>query len=384
MNADTRKRTSYWLTIPCLVFGLAALIFLTPLGIPISMMFESSPEKVARSGQAILQAVCDYRSDHGLFPERLDDLVPTYLPKFERKSGWSWDFYDLRLSHRGGQPHSIVFYRFAGLNAGEWHWHGDSAYADRRVNIAGPVVRPFALSGEALLASRLAEYECRIGRHTNEIWFYADKINYVGTADRQDLLRVECERAAKVFPDWWLPQMILADLGRNEASNQRFEQWVREHATFNNYCYLARHYRAGSNAVAAFKILAEALEQPIVKEPKDSKWLGAHCFFDACQFAYESANYELSLKLARLWEKRGTTYGEKSWLAFEAAAELKLGEFENAVEHATRIDDIARKEETCAKNTEDLLKATKARNTNLTYQAGSLEPPWTLFGERSQ
>lgn len=347
------------------------------------MLFEPTPEAVAKSGQHILQAICDYRSDRGLFPEKLDDLVPTYLPKLE-KSGWSWDFCDPVLSHRGGQPHSIVFYRFAGWNAGEWHWHGDSAYADRRVNVMGPVIKPSTLTGETLLESRLVEYERRISRHSGEIWVYTDKINFLGAANRTDLLHEDCERAAKLFPDWWLPRMTLAKLGQSTESDQRFETWVQEHATFNSYSYLARHYRDRGNTAAALRILDRAVDQPIIKEPKDSRWLGAHCLFDACRFAYETGSNELALRLARLWELRATTYGEKSWLAFEAAAELRLGEFEAAVAHASKIADIARRDETWAKGLAELLRATQTRDTNFVYQAGDPEPHWALFAEPSQ
>ena len=69
-----------------------------------------------------------------------------------------------------------------------------------------------------------------------------------------------------------------------------------------------------------------AVQEPsplVVKEPADSPWTGARLLFDACQFATENHNYDLTLKLAQLWELRGGE--EESSLAFEALAELGLG-----------------------------------------------------------
>jgi hypothetical protein len=34
-------------------------------------------EALAKNGEPIAQAISDYRSDHGLLPEKLDYLVPT-------------------------------------------------------------------------------------------------------------------------------------------------------------------------------------------------------------------------------------------------------------------------------------------------------------------
>ncbi len=347
------------------------------------MMFERKPETVARTGLPIVQAISDYQCDHGLVPLALEDLVPTYLP--EKPKEWRWSFQDGRLGRHADQPHSYVDYWFDGHYAGQWRFIGDSSHQHRQLNVPGPVRKPSATTGESLFVLSLAEYEHRIKRHSTNILFYADKINYLVKEEHNELLQSECERAVELFPDWWLPRMALAKLGKfGGEAERRFETWVHEHGTFNNYWYLSRHYRDKDKPEAALESLNKALDQPIIKEPQDSSWLGARCLFDACSFAYQSRDDELALKLARLWELRGTTDGEKSWLAFEAAAELRLGQFEAAVAHASKIVDIARRYEPWAKNLDELLRATQTRDTNFVYQAGNPEPPWLLFAEPNQ
>jgi hypothetical protein len=141
---------------------------------------------------------------------------------------------------------------------------------------------------------------------------------------------------------------------------------------------LARLYRNKTNTPAALEILTQALDAPIVKEPKDSPWEGARLLFDACQFAYESGDYDLARKLAHAWELRGTTNGDRSWLAFEAAADLKLRDFDSAIERATKFADFARHNE-AADNANPLLKAAKTHDTTFSFNAGEPEPHWELF-----
>ncbi len=47
-------------------------------------------EAIAKSGEPIAQAISDYRSDHGLLPEKWDDLVPMYFDS-PLTTGWQFD-----------------------------------------------------------------------------------------------------------------------------------------------------------------------------------------------------------------------------------------------------------------------------------------------------
>ena len=93
-------------------------------------------ENIARDGQPILQAICDYRSDHGSLPQTIDDIVPAYL--HQKPEGWDYDKYNC-LSHYAGFPHTYVGYWFEGGNADEWRLWGEGG--NYRLNVPGPIIK---------------------------------------------------------------------------------------------------------------------------------------------------------------------------------------------------------------------------------------------------
>ena len=365
-------RTILWTAL------ILLLIFFSPVGTIVRMLLERKPETVARGGIPVVQAISDYQCDLGLLPLTLDDLVPTYLPAKPKK--WWWTFGNASLQRQADQPHTYVGYWFSGDDSGEWRAIGE--YARGKLNLPKPVPKQSKPPGEALFVLRLAENERRIERNFTNISFYADKINYLGSEGRQELLPDECKRAIDLFPGWWLPRAVLAAIGESGGDAEaQFRDWANAQGTFNNFWYLSRVYRDKNKAAAALELLDLASDQQVVKEPTDSMWTGADCLFDACDFAYRCGHYELVLKLAHLWELKGTTYGDRSWRAFRAAAELKLGQFEAATDHATRIAKSNRQLSVKADNLEDLLQAAQTHNTNFVYSAGEIEPRWILFAE---
>jgi hypothetical protein len=129
-----------WLRVLVWSAVILLVIFLTPLGIPITMLFERKPEKVAMSGLPIVQAISDYQSDHGLLPLKLEDLVPTYLPKTPR----DWMFREGCLVRQADQPHSQISFCFTGDYSNQWRFQGDSSFDRRQLNIPGPVAKSAA------------------------------------------------------------------------------------------------------------------------------------------------------------------------------------------------------------------------------------------------
>ena len=367
-------------------FGLR-LLFLGRLTLPSEAEFEA----IAKNGQPIAQAICDYRSEHGLLPLVISDLVPMYLPKAPDKapeSGWRFD--GDRLSHNAGIPRSRVDYSFAGE---EWTVYGQGINK-HRLNVAGPVSQKPALTGEALFAAQLAEYERRISYHPDNSYYnsrikeyYGDKICFLGLAKRQNLLRAECERDTEKFPDWWLPQVALAESDElNTATEKQFVAWVRQHETFANYWYLARYYRDKGDNRAALAALDQAAKSPYEQYPDWARWSGIGFAFDATRFSYENSNYDLTIKLCQHCEPIPGSWEGCTLLEFVAAAELKLMQFEPAITNAQRVVDIAKQHpmqvEIDVGNLSKLLEAAKAHDTNFEYQPHETEDPqweWSLF-----
>jgi hypothetical protein len=165
----------------------------------------------------------------------------------------------------------------------------------------------------------------------------------------------------------------------NSNAVERFATWVRAQGTFPNYWYLARHHRTVGNIPVALSILNQALNQPIVSAPTNSVWRDTQFLFDSCKFAYENGDLELTRKLADVWQKLRTAGDDKSWLAFQAAAELRGGQIEPAIEHARQLAQFATRWGVQAENVGELFHAVETRDTNFAYQAGTLNPDWSLF-----
>lgn len=120
----------------------SAVIFLFVMLSPLSLMviFERKPEKVAMTGVPIVQAISDYRSDHGLLPLKLEDLIPSYLPEKPK----DWSYHEGCLVRHADQPHSYISFCFTGDYSNQWRFQGDNSFDRRQLNIPGPVAKPAA------------------------------------------------------------------------------------------------------------------------------------------------------------------------------------------------------------------------------------------------
>ena len=329
-------------------------------------------ERLARTGQGLAQAITDYQNDHGLLPESFNDLVPDYLKSIP-PTGWS-----LRgavLDHHAGVPHTAVLYSFI-----DKRWCVLGERGGRVLNLPAPIPARPQLSSDVLFTTRLTEYERRIARHPYDEGWYNSKISFVGLAKREGLLRKECNRAVGVFPNWWLPRMTLAELdGPDSPAGREFESWVEARGKYVTYWYLARFYRDKNRLDQAMQALQKASTMQFDAYPENSEWVGGELAFDAVQFTYEHRNFELAMKLCKQWESLGPSYGEKSWLAFEAAIEIAQAQFESAISHARLAN--AEGPRLWAGNLPELLRAAETHETNFVYRAGSLPSAWVLFTE---
>lgn len=361
------------------ILGLLGLRFLV-LG-RFTLPSDAEYEAIAKNGQPVAQAIFDYHSEHGLLPLELSDVVPMYLANAPEPA---WRFDGVMLLHNAGIPRSYVSYSFVGEEG--WSVWGEGI-DKHRLNVAGPVGQKPALTGEALFNAQLAEYERRISHHPDNSYynerikeFYGDKIRFVGLAKRQDLLRAECERDAKIFPDWWLPQMALAESDElNTDAERQFVAWVRQHSTYANYWYLARYYRDKGDKRAALAALEQAAGSLYEQYPEGGQWSGPAYAFDAAQFSYENGEYDLTLKLCQPCEQ------DEDVLGFVAAAQLKLMRFESAITNAQRVVDIWEQYQWPPHVQESaLLEASKSHDTNFMYRPEKYvkyytNTQWVLF-----
>ena len=372
-------------------FGFNYLLWGRITGPPKTKDFEA----IAREGQPLAQAISDYRSDHGLLPESFSDLVPAYLP--QRPKEWSWD--GTCLTHRSGAPHTIVGYWFVEGDLAHWKVRGE--YQNQELSVPGPIEKKSSVSADAIFATRLAEFEKRINTKPRDFYAYRDKIDFAIFSKSNDIAIAECERAAKVLPNWWLPPMALAVLRTNDTqAEQNFKSWVQVHPTFINYWYLSRFYRDKDDNDAAFAALDTATasafssdaaqldevkrdfrlavqgkpSQPsksITETPDDAYWNSDGFANDAARFCGENRNYALVLKIIRHCEIEN--------MALQASAELGLGQFDAAIADAQKAA-VSDPQSVWARNLPQFLQAAEAHNTNFWFETREDEDSdWALF-----
>lgn len=96
-------------------------------------------EAIAKEGVPIAQAISDYRSDHGVLPQDLNDVVPAYLPKRPKY----WDYYEGSLDHFSCLPHTDICFDFDG-DAAQWRLIGEYA-SNVTLNVPGPASKKPAI-----------------------------------------------------------------------------------------------------------------------------------------------------------------------------------------------------------------------------------------------
>lgn len=331
-------------------------------------------EAMARSGQPIVQAINDYRNEHRLLPNRLEDLVPKYLPKQPDRE---WRYYRHSLTRSTGYRHIYVYALFdlAGDFQG-WHRKIDSSH--KLLGLPGPTN---SLTGEALFAARLAEYE----RHENESpdnqkdpELIGYTLKFLRSQKRWDLLRKKCEDVTRRLPNWCLPEALLAEANMSDTNViGRFPDWARERGTYAAYWYLARYYRENENTLAALEALEKASACAFQRDRDERDRVAPALAFSAVRFAYENKNYELTLKLCRQWENAySSDKDEQSWLAFQAAAELGMERFDPAIAHAKQMVNASPHNSMWAKNVYDLLRAAEAHDRAYQYRTADVSFDW--------
>ena len=335
---------------------------------------------IAQIHQHIAQAINDYRADHGMLPQKLDDLVPTYLN--DVPSNMNLGFSGHILSIHAGVPHTYVSYDFKPEEEG-WYVGGD--FGDGQLPVPKALSTRQPLTGESLANARLAEYDRRIST-SNDLYFaknnYSQKIAYLVSLGRKSEAIETCRVGALAFPDWWRPRMCAAMLTGSEKTinaEKDLRSWVSKYPTFIHYWYLCHFYRSLDRHEDAIAALQEAVKHSLADTDPDGDLVPDAYAFDAAAYACQRNLPGLVLEITKLWEKpRGVyTYHNENLNAFKAAAELALGKFDEA---ESDLQIVLKGRGLWVRNLDQLRRAVKSNDQGFVYDAGKLSSvDWTPF-----
>ena len=125
----TSKRVNRLLGNLILAFvGVTVLLWalaLLSMGRRFPPLTKAQAIEIAEHNQFVVQAIYDYRADHGAYPKKMSDLVPTYIPSVPDEVE-NIVFEGDTLNIAAGRPHTSVYFVFY-PGAEGWYAGGESA-----------------------------------------------------------------------------------------------------------------------------------------------------------------------------------------------------------------------------------------------------------------
>lgn len=353
-------------------------------------------------GHDAVQAIHQFQSQCGLWPQYLEDLVPGYLdaaflepqpPPAARNARW---FYDLSpvpdqtapggmrllpsLSIRlpeGSRAH--LGYDFDPVDPA-WRIFGDTE--PQRLPTSSPPPHsspspPAHLThpaGHQVMAAAQAELARRIAREPGEVEHRRRLAGLLMAAGNTEEVRAVIAQAAIDLPESYWPRLASAVLdlaaphsapapaasptglqgdaatapaaGPAEVpappeSLQAFAQWVQRRPSMTRWFYLSHLERQAQRPHEAAAAMAKAAQMP-VEVAADDPHAAAYYLWDMTRWALETRRWPLVSELADAWELayRERLVADPSFLPLRAAARLSQGNFAGARQDLEAFDAL--------------------------------------------
>ncbi len=351
-----------------------------------------------KQGKPIVQAVYRYRSATGLYPGKLDDLVPAYLAGVPQ----DWRY----LPARNGRPprlqlhggyHSYLSYYFARPSDSKqpgwmepegWEYNQEgTGHFQGRDKVPVP---PFEKSDGELVAARLKELRRRLetaGNDDERQEAYTRLISELVRLARLDEARASCRDCIDRLDSQWC-LMALAELDLRRGSRAGLDElvaWTKRSPTFPRYAAIALVHRMHGQSAEALAALREAVRYPLNADD-EGFYMPEYYGLDSALFAYQSGQPELALSICDNWERcvRAKGWGEESYHAIRAAAYLALGRQSDAAREAAKAVAANRQSKTWADNLPALERAIQAGDRSFVYGPECPQPLHPLFLEEVQ
>ncbi len=303
------------------LLGRAALVFCTPLGAIPAIFYGIYfyPDQFARNierGKPVVQAVYGYRSATGLYPARLDDLVPAYIAAVPE----AWQYTPPsgerppRLQLHGAF-HSFLNYYFAGPNnsklppwmspegweynqEGTLHFQGRDRFP----------VTPFQKSKDELSAVRLQELRRRVHvakKDSGLLDAYTQLISELVRLGRLDEARNTCRECIDgLDARWCLMALAELDLRRGETAGlDVFVAWTKQSPSFPRYYAVAQIYRQHGKTAEALAALREGLTHTLERRNGEETYGPEYACYESALFAYRNGRHDLALAICDRWEQ---------------------------------------------------------------------------------
>ena len=217
----------------------------------------------AERGRPVVEAIYRYKHAQGLWPQRLDDLVPRFATA-EQVEPWDywWSHWGgWEVSNRTQFPQGCAAYRKDRFGTG---WVRSLREGEEPLAVEQPVPEPEAVAEEELDRRILAELRRRIEREPGEMAHAQGLVSRLIRGGSLQEARSECEALVARFQDRWWPRAALAlidvKLASEDEAVRRLAAWVAEARRAETYCLLARFCESlgrHDDALAAVRAIVE-------------------------------------------------------------------------------------------------------------------------------
>ncbi len=383
------------------LLGLAALVFCTPLGAIPAIIYGISfyPAQFARNierGRPLVQAIYGYRSAIGLYPARIDDLVPAYIAAVP--TDWEYTPPSGGLLPRlqlHGAFHSYLTYYFArpensklspGMWPEGWEYNQEGTLHFQGRDIIP--VTPFQKPKDELIAARLRELRRRVdvaNKDRGLLDAYTRLISELVRLGRFDEARTTCRQCiARLGARWCVLALAELDLRRGDnAGLDEYVAWTKQSPSFFRYYALADLYRQHGKTAEAIASLREGVKCTLAVE---EKYIPEFVCYESALFTYRNGCRDLTHTICDNWERyvHAQGYGEKSYHAIRAASFLATGRQQEADQEVTRAVQENRKSKTWADNLPALERAIQAGDRNFVYEPNEYRTDDPIFLDEIQ
>ena len=341
-----------------------------------------------------MQAVYGYRNATGLYPARLDDLVPGYIAA--TPIDWQYtppsDGRPPRLQLHGAF-HSYLNYYFARpsiskLSPGMWP-EGWEYNQEGTLHFQGRdkfPVTPFQKSKEELIALRLQELRRRVDvakRDSGLLHAYMQLISELVRLGQLDEARNTCRQCIDgLDARWCLIALAELDLRRGESAGlDAFVAWTRKVAKFPSVLRGRPGVSAARKGPRALAALSEGLKHTLDGRNDEETYGPESECYESALFAYRSGRHDLVLAICDKWEQyvHAQGYGEESFHALRAASLLATGRQPEAALEVARAIQANGDERSPANDLGALECAIQAGDRNYVYEPGQIPPDDRIF-----
>lgn len=338
---------------------------------------EADLKKVATSGQPIVHAVYSYRDANGLWPQRLNDLVPAFLPSAPGPQwGFSWTHFGGNRVHTHS-PGGALRIEFCFTDQTNHGWTAGNRDAEISLGIAAPRNSPPNLADAAIASARIHELHRRALREPAELTHRQALVTDLARLKRwQEALDI-CNQAIVDFPSDWWPQFAAAEIlvhtGGVPAADAQLVKWTDTKPNFVRYWVLAQFREKHQMPAEAISALEKAAAFPI-KEDEGISFVPAYMALSAARSAYQQGRHDLVLSVCDRWKSLSIYQREPSYRAFQSASFLALGNFTAAKTAIDELIPIANAQAIWAGGLTGLKQAVDARNQGFVYSGGGIWP----------